>query len=199
MALDRKEYQKEYQKKYRQSEKGKEYRKKYYEENKEKYLKLSKKRYCKNIEKLRKEGREYYANNKGKVNIYRKNKIKQDKNFRLRRRLSKRIRYFIKNEKKLYTSSGVINYKKIIEHLKPFPINMNDYDVDHVIPLSCFDLTDPIQVEIAFHPSNHQWLLRKENQKKQDIMISSDKQVINGREIRELPLSNKLEVLQLFA
>jgi len=198
MAIDRKEYQKEWQKKYRQSEKGKNYYKNYYIKNKEKHKELCKKNYNKDIKKSREKSRKYYYENKKRINDYRKNKIKQDKNFRLRGIISNRVRKVIYNEKNIYTAKGIINYKKIIEHLKPFPNKIEDYDVDHIIPLSSFDLTDPIQVEIAFHPSNHQWLLRKDNQKKQDKMISKDNQVINGREIRELSLPDKLKVLELF-
>ena len=59
-----------------------------------------------------------------------------------------------------------LNWKEIIEHLKPFPDNLNDYEIDHIIPLHTFNLTEPEQVKRAFSPSNLQWLTREENRKK---------------------------------
>jgi len=34
-----------------------------------------------------------------------------------------------------------IDLQKIINHLKPFPKDLKNYDIDHIIPLIKFDLT----------------------------------------------------------
>jgi 5-methylcytosine-specific restriction endonuclease McrA len=59
-----------------------------------------------------------------------------------------------------------LNWKEIIEHLKPFPVNLKDFEIGHIIPLHTFNLTDPLEVRKAFAPSNLQWLTREENRKK---------------------------------
>jgi len=70
------------------------------------------------------------------------------------------------NKKEYPSSKYGIDYGKIIEHLKPFPKNLSKYHIDHIKPLVCFDLTNPIQIKEAFAPENHQWLLAIENKKK---------------------------------
>ena len=56
-----------------------------------------------------------------------------------------------------------INYKAIIEHLKPFPENISEFHIDHIKPLCSFNLEDPEEIKIAFAPENHQWLTIQEN------------------------------------
>ena len=38
-----------------------------------------------------------------------------------------------------------------------------EFHIDHIIPLSSFDLNDSEQIKIAFAPENYQWLTAKEN------------------------------------
>ena len=59
-----------------------------------------------------------------------------------------------------------INYENIIEHLKPFPKNIMLYEIDHIRPLSSFNLTRRNEIKIAFAPENHQWLTIKQNREK---------------------------------
>jgi hypothetical protein len=54
-----------------------------------------------------------------------------------------------------------IDAHKIAEHLGKQPDG--DHHIDHILPLFAFDLTDPLHIYAAFHPSNHQWLLAREN------------------------------------
>ena len=72
-----------------------------------------------------------------------------------------------------------IDWKKVIEHLKPFPENIGDFEIDHIIPLHTFDLNYPEQVKKAFAPENLQWLLRIENRKKSGKMPSEFQLVMN--------------------
>lgn len=98
---------------------------------------------------------------------YMRDKRKNDKDFRIKCRL--RIRLYI--AMKSYSENGKIgkadsygiDYQKIIEHLKPFPIDIHRFHIDHITPLATFNFEDPKQIKEAFAPENHQWLLAKDN------------------------------------
>lgn len=94
-------------------------------------------------------------------------KRKTDKIYYLKDRIRKKLYLAFK----LYSDKGKlsnsdeygIDYNAIIEHLKPFPNNIEDYHIDHIRPLCTFDFNDLEQIKQAFAPENHQWLLAKEN------------------------------------
>lgn len=81
----------------------------------------------------------------------------------LRCRLGKVLRLYTRTGKIQSSRKYGIEYKAIIEHLKPFPEDMSKYHIDHIRPLRSFDLNDPEQVKQAFAPENHQWLLAEDN------------------------------------
>jgi hypothetical protein len=56
-----------------------------------------------------------------------------------------------------------IDYQKIANYLGPKPNDGKEYHIDHIIPISFFDLTDPKQIKQAFAPENHQWLEKIKN------------------------------------
>lgn len=68
-----------------------------------------------------------------------------------------------------------IDYKAIIEHLKPFPkdylTSKNKYHIHHIKPLHTFNFihkdgsTKLKEVQRAFSPTNHKWLTIKEHKK----------------------------------
>ncbi len=100
-------------------------------------------------------------------NLHNKDRRKDDTNFRikinLRSRLYNALRSYTKTGKIMRSKDYGINYKAIINHLKPFPKDSHLYHVDHIKPLFLFNLEDPEEVIKAFAPSNHQWLLAEEN------------------------------------
>lgn len=100
-------------------------------------------------------------------NKYMCDKRKNDKDFNIKNRLRIRLRMamkaYSKNGKTRKADSYGIDYKKIIEHLKPFPRDIHRFHIDHITPLASFDFEDPIQIKKAFAPKNHQWLLSKDN------------------------------------
>jgi len=108
-------------------------------------------------------------------NTYTKNRRLNDKEFITK----KRLRDSLYNALNRYTKIGKIqssgkygiNYKEIIESLKPFPENLKEYHIDHIIPCSAFNLEDPEQVKICFSPDNLQWLPAKENRVKFNKII----------------------------
>ena len=144
--------------------------KKYYLKNKEKINAYRKEYYLKNKEKEKIIQNKYYKKNLNHINHYLKKyhveRRKKDPNFNLKHRLRSRLNIVLKkfgNGKIFPSSKYGINYKKIINHLKPFPKEISKYHVDHIIPLCTFDLTDPKQILKAFAPENHQWLLAEQN------------------------------------
>lgn len=107
---------------------------------------------------------------------YERKKRKTDKNYlilsRFRSLLGKTLRIYTEEGKIMLSKKYGINYKKIIEHLKPFPEDLSKYHIDHIRPLCSFKFvkddgsTDLKEVKKAFAPENHQWLLARDNIKK---------------------------------
>ena len=85
---------------------------------------------------------------------------------RLRRSLHHAMTKYSKTGKIMSSKKYGINWKEIIESLKPFPENLKNFEIDHIIPLHTFNLTDEREVKIAFSPSNLQWLPKEENRRK---------------------------------
>ncbi len=74
------------------------------------------------------------------------------------------------NEGKIKPSDEYgINYEAILEHLKPFPEDRHLYHIDHIRPLCSFEFINEDgsqnieEIQKAFAPENHQWLLAEEN------------------------------------
>ena len=145
-----------------------------WEKYKEKYKEKHRVWHMKNKEKQNKVNREYYHKNKEVFNEKRKaqNKIrrKTDDNFLI----TSRLRCLLYNSLKLYadgkrfsSSKYGIDFNKICKKLGPCPSKKrSDYHIDHILPVSSFNLRDPNEVKKAFAPKNLQWLPAKENIKK---------------------------------
>ena len=113
---------------------------------------------------VKKRRREYEQ--KAKVKETRKKyKQKPEVNIKIRLRalLNYALNTFTKTGKIMSASKYGINYKSIIEKLKPFPEDISLYHVDHIKPLCSFNLENPEEIKIAFAPENHQWLTIQEN------------------------------------
>lgn len=92
---------------------------------------------------------------------YAKNHIKM----KLRHRISKAIRQ--QKTKKIFTIAGYgINIQSIMAYIGNCPGNLKEWEIDHIRPLSSFDMSNPSQVREAFKPENHQWLTKQENRTK---------------------------------
>lgn len=106
---------------------------------------------------------------------YQRKKSKESNDYRIQFRL----RNYVNSSLKRYSSKGKImscykygiDLKSIIEHLKPFPENLSEYHIDHIIPLSSFNLNNPLQVKMAFSPDNLQWLKSSDNISKSNKII----------------------------
>ena len=134
--------------------------KKYYQKEKKKIKSDSIKSYMNNREKRIKNSIEY-----------KNRRYKEDEGFRNRMRIGDALRKIITQYRKTgfignQLSEYGIDWKGIIEVLSPIPEPRSAYQVDHIIPLFKFDLTDIEQIQIAFAPENHRWLLKKENNRR---------------------------------
>ena len=155
---------KEHNKKYRQKPeiklKMKGYYKKYHKEyQKRPEVKLRIKEYWKEY-RQKTEGRK-------KISSYMKNRRLTDRSFNLTMRLSNRLREAFKRHsitRKQYTSKKYgINFTAIIEGLKPFPKDIDNYEIDHIIPVSWFNHNDPKEIQWCWSSENFQWLTKEEN------------------------------------
>lgn len=105
-----------------------------------------------NPETVRRAKRKYSHNNTGAI-------------------LRKRIRERLRSAMRQYSATGKcypsrkygINYMAIIDYLGPCPGSLQDWHIDHIFPLSAFDLNEQQEVRIANMPENHQWLRSSDN------------------------------------
>ena len=160
-------------------------RKEYREKNKEKILEQKKEYFSRS--EVKEERKIYEAKNKIRfqkrkrdymkiyMNSYIKNRRNDDLNYsiglRLRALVNKALKKYSQTGKIMSSQKYKIDYEKIIDYLKPFPKNIQNYHVDHMIPLSSFDLNKSEEIKKAFAPENHQWLTVEENLKKSNKII----------------------------
>lgn len=179
----RKMYMREYNKRPEVKARVKEYNKDY---NKSPEAKTKFNEYLKEYQK-----RPYV---KDRLNKHKKINRANNPEIRLKENLRCRINIAIQT----YSESGKImtskeygiNYKKIIEHLKPFPDNISEYHVDHVIPLSWFNFSNPHAIAFAFSPGNHQWMKIKNN------LLKSNKYACSSSDINKILSSYSLSDLK---
>jgi hypothetical protein len=172
----------EAQRKYRRTHKEKIslWSKEYYQKNKDEINKKSKK-YRQEHKKDKKHYDRLYRkiNHKNiikKLNIYIKNRIKRDTNYKLRRNLSIRIYLALKGINKSQRTMKLfgcnINFLK--QHLeKQFKkgMNWNNYGkwhIDHIRPCASFNLNKKSEQYKCFNYNNLQPLWAKENKEKRN-------------------------------
>ena len=176
----KKEYLKEYRKE--NKEKFKNYNKKYYEKNKEaKILRILKWRE-KNKEKVKERTRKYNKENREKFRNYYKKRYqeiyKNNTQYKLGKILRNRLHHALKGNVK--NGSAVHDLGCTLEELKVYLENQfqegmtwenwkhDGWHIDHIKPLSIFDLTDPVQLKEACHYTNLQPLWAHDNISKGD-------------------------------
>ncbi|HLD91318.1 MAG TPA: hypothetical protein VI911_09935 [Patescibacteria group bacterium] len=77
-----------------------------------------------------------------------------------------RLRY-LRNKEKSIILYG-ITIQSIIDHLGPCSGDRKLYHIDHIKPLSSFELSQETEIQKTFAPENHQWLKIEENLSKDD-------------------------------
>lgn len=88
------------------------------------------------------------------------------------------IKYSISGKKSSSEKYG-IDWEPIIKKLTPLPFPVEErekWHIDHILPMSSFNLENPEEVKKCFSPENLQWLPGEENLKKSDKMPNE----ING-------------------
>ncbi len=164
-------------------EKDKKIHEKWKKNNKKTLQKSSLRAYYRHHEKNKKLNRDYKRKNKEllktKNRAYINKRYKEDFNYRLlvltRGRIRKALKRNSKNSSSLELLGCSIEQLKI--HLeKQFLENMSwdnygKWHIDHKIPCSSFDLSDPEQQKKCFHFSNLQPLWAEDNLRKSDKII----------------------------
>jgi hypothetical protein len=151
----------------------------YYQENKNDICKKNKQYYEKNKDKVKEYHKQYYIKHRNEINERDMKRKKDDVNFRIRAGLRSRLNRAIKNGQK--AGSAVKDLGCSIEFLKQylsqkFYLNsetgeimswdnygLYGWHIDHIVPLSSFDLTNREQFLKAFHYTNLQPLWAKDN------------------------------------
>lgn len=146
------------------------------------YVEINKKRYLENREAKIAAASKWQADHKQErleyMRNYNKNREQNDPCFKLSKRLRHRVRQAIKNNQK--SGSAIKDLGCSVEFLTQYIADRfakdmtwsnwgygNDkWNIDHIIPLSSFDLTDPIQFKRAVHYTNLQPLWQPDNFKK---------------------------------
>lgn len=160
------------------------YDKEKYQQNRKNKLTLSKKYYINNKESKIAYQMQYYrlnknrilsniSNNREKFNKYRKNKVETDINFKLSIRLRQRINDALNNNVKVGSAvkdlGCTLGELRIYLESKFQPgMNWDNYGyygwhIDHIIPLSNFDLTDRSEFLKACHYTNLQPMWMEDN------------------------------------
>ena len=170
-----KEQKKEYYK--NNKEQIKEQGKEYYKNNIEQISENSKEYYKNNKEQIKENSKEYYKNNKEQKKEYQKNKYVADIQFRLAVILRGRLGKALKNNYKCGSAvrdlgCSILELKLKLEqqfHANSKTGEMMSWEnygkwhIDHIKPLSSFDLTDRAQLLQACHYTNLQPLWAEEN------------------------------------
>jgi hypothetical protein len=157
-----------------------------YQQNNKQKIKLRKRNhYLLNQKEIKEKACKYYENNKEnilkqhksvqhKTNEYMRNKRKTDINFKISQRIRCRTRFYIKN-KEISTQELVgCDWKTLKIYLEnQFKDgmcweNMHLWEIDHIKPLSKFNLENLDEQKKAAHYTNLQPLYMIDNRKKKD-------------------------------
>jgi len=152
----------------------------YYESNKDKIKIKDKIYYESNKDKIKVQQKAYRQANKDKLNEYDRNRIKTDIQYKLRKNLRCRFHNALKGNYK--SGSAIKDLGCTIEELKSYleskflpgmtwdNWSIDGWHIDHIKPLSSFDLTDRQQFLESCHYTNLQPLWAKDNLLKSDTV-----------------------------
>lgn len=155
-----------------QSRDRKDYHAAHYKENRDTKIKQVQDYYEKNKD-IRKE---YYKKRLPVINEARRERYKTDINYKLACNLRSRLHVALKRNKKADSSMNLLGctLDDLKNHIESkftdgmsWELVMSAYiHIDHIKPVSSFDLTDPLQQKECFHYTNLQPLWAADNRKK---------------------------------
>ena len=141
------------------------------------------------VTKHREKRREYWKDYgkrpevRKRINKKDRDRRKIDKEYaiadRLRRSLNHAMTKYSKTGKIMSSKKYGINWKEVIENLKPFPEKIENFEIDHITPLCKFNLTNDSEIKKAFSPLNLQWLTREENRRKSGKILINENFINN--------------------
>lgn len=159
-----------------------------YLKNKDKLLEISAQYKKTNADKIREYHKRYYKENKERISSRKdvvnkrvRERYANDASFKITKVLRSRLTEAIKNNHR--SGSAIQDLGCTIEELKlylesKFQPGMTwdnwgkyGWHIDHVVPLSAFDLTDPVQLKQACHYTNLQPLWAADNLSKSNKLL----------------------------
>ena len=147
----------------------------YYDENRDHILNYHNKYQMENKENINNYKKHYFYQNKENINNYRKkylmNKRKTDPAFRLmentRCRVDKALKGIIKSSSTInLLGIDIETYKRWIEWQMMPEMNWSNINLDHVKPISSFDISKDEELKEAFNWRNTMPLLKENNLRK---------------------------------
>ena len=130
---------------------------------------------CENREKNKNYRKQYFQQNKGRINEFKKqyvkNRIKTDVEYRFivytRNRIYKSLKGMMK-QSSLRDILGIYidSYKKWIEFQFTPEMNWSNKEINHTKPICMFDVTKDDELGNAFNWKNTQFLLKHDHQQK---------------------------------
>ena len=123
--------------------------------------------------------KEWYQNNKERINTWERNRRKTDDNYRLMKNTRSRINATLKGHNKSLRTKEILGidiptYKKWLLFQMTPEMNWNNIHVDHVKPISSFKISNDNELLEAFNWRNTQPLLKIDNLKKSKKYNESD-------------------------
>ena len=156
----------------------------YVSANRERINELNRLNYKRNGDKWKKQRTEYYYANKEK-HILRRRKNQKTRNQNPKYRIANALRCGLYNALKLnkkikktfeLLGCDIETFKKYLQSKIMKGMTMENYGtvwhIDHIIPVSKFDLSKDEEQKICFHYSNMQPMFAVENMKKRDKLVA---------------------------
>lgn len=120
--------------------------------------------------------KEWKSKNRERIRLYEREQRKHNINYKLAQNLRTRIRTAVRRNQKAGSAiealgCSIEDFKKYLETLFSEDMSWSNYGkwhIDHITPLSSFDLTNPEEFRKACHFSNLQPLWAKDNLSKSD-------------------------------